>query len=418
MTIDLSGASPSPYTSNETTFSRRSSRTSFSSLPKHSPLTPRQQILRRSTSGASSISISNEEQQMNGMGSLADELGEGWGEDAVEDQSSFLDGLREGSAEPFSPDDRSINVGDMHDFGMGMMAQSPPPPIPDPQPPRSLKNQMLSPLPNGNSYRPLGHRKTDSAYDGSDYGPESENEDLPPTLLRRISDIESLIRISTHTDDVLSENGGVVPRTTKALKDLGAQASIENGATRLITAYTSMSMHRTHKTKELLSQSHSLLFAPQAYGLPSPAQLLEEEVLDDLLHTVDELRDSIPVTSGGPSPLLSLQILVSNTADLVYSLRSLADVLQESKVAVTTAGRKLKSVRDLVADFRLEEELREEGMRYVEKGNWERRLQDREGAKVCRDVVNGFERTCEVWRERLLAGAGGGEAARIQEVAA
>lgn len=360
------------------------------------------------------------------MGSLADELGDGWGEDPLDDQGgSFLDGLQEGTAEPFSSGqghDRSMNLGDMHDFGMGMVVEIPQPPPVESQPSKgSIHRQSLSPQTNGVSHRPVPrHRKTESAYDGSDYGPDSDPEDLPPTLLRRISDVESLIRISTHTDDVLSENGGVVSRTTSALKDLGAQASIENTTTRLITAYTSMSLHRTHKTKELLSQSHSLLFAPQAYGLPSPAQLLEEEVLDDLLHNVDELLDAVPVTTaGGPNPLLSLQILVSNTADLIYSLRSLADVLQESKVAASSAGRRLKSVRELVAEIRLEEELREEGVRWIERGDWENKLQRREGANVCRDVVSGFERTCEVWRERLLAGGTNGvRGGHIQEVAA
>jgi hypothetical protein len=176
-----------------------------------------------------------------------------------------------------------------------------------------------------------------------------------------------------------------------------------------------MATHRSHKTKELLSQSHSLLFAPQmAYGaaVPSWAQLLDEEVLDELLDRVEELMDAIPVAApgAGPSPLLSLQILVSNTAELVYALRSLADVLQEAKVVAAQAGRRLKSVRELVGEIRAEEELREEGVKWIEGGGWEKRLAGREGARVCGEVVSGFERVCEGWRERLVrsADAGGG----------
>lgn len=343
------------------------------------------------------------------MGSLADELGDVWGDEAVYDHGgSFLEGLREGSAEPSSmgqEQEQSMNLGDMHDFGMGMAMLNPPSPVRRHSKKPSESATFSSEI-SGNSKLQSRHRKNESNYDGSDYGPESDTEDLPPSLLRRISDIESLIRISTHTDDVLGENGGIITRTTTALKDLGPQASIENGTTRLITAYTSMSTHRTHKTKELLSQSHSLLFAPQAYGssVPSRAQLLEEEVLDDLLKNVEELMDCIPVAvAGGPNPLLSLQILVPNTAELVYALRSLADVLQESKVAATTAGRRLKSVKELVAEIRMEEELREEGLRWIEKGDWDRRLQQRECGRVCSDVVRGFERVCDDWRERLLA---------------
>jgi hypothetical protein len=340
------------------------------------------------------------------MGSLADELGDVWGDDAMCDHGGSF--LEEGSAEPLSmshEQEQSVDLGDMHGFGMGMAMQSPPSPVRrhSKQP---SKSATLSPEVNAKSNLQPRHRKNESYYDGSDYGPESDTEDLSPGLLRRISDIESLIRISTRTDDVLGENGGIIARTTAALKDLGPQASIENGTTRLITAYTSMSTHRTHKTKELLSQSHSLLFAPQLYGssVPSRAQLLEEGVLDDLLKNVEELIDCIAeAVADGPNPLLSLQILASNTAELVYALRSLTDVLQESKVAAAAAGRRLKTVKELVAEIRMEEELRERGLRWIEKGDWDRRLRQRECGKVCGDVVRGFERVCDDWRERLLA---------------
>jgi hypothetical protein len=359
---------------------------------------------------------------MNGMGSLADELGDVWGEDAIDDQgNSFLERLPESSGEPVSVTqglEQSINLGDMHDFGMGIPVQNPQPSsVGRTHSKKPSTNTLSTPL-NGHTTKPPGHRKTESNYDGSDYGPDSDPEDLPQTLLRRISDIESLTRISAHTDDaVFGENGGIIARTTAGLKNLGPQASIENGTTRLITACTSMSTHRTHKTKDLFSQSHSLLFAPQAYGtaVPSRAQLLGEEVLDDLLSCVEELLDTIPVAvAGGPSPLLSLQILVSSTAELVYALRSLADVLQESKVAAAQAGRRLKSVKELVGEIRAEEELREEAVRWIEKGDWERRLQRRECGRVCGEVVRGFERVCDDWRERLLAaGEQGGWSAEV-----
>jgi hypothetical protein len=333
-----------------------------------------------------------------------------------------MEGLPEGSAEPVSVIqglEQSINMSDMHDFGMGIPVQNLQPPPPGrTHSKKPSKSHAPSPQLNGHPTPPPRHRKTESKYDGSDYGPDSDPEDLPPTLLRRISDIESLTCISAHTDDaIFGENGGIIARTTAGLKDLGPQASIENGTTRLITACTSMSTYRTHKTKDLLSQSHSLLFAPQAYGsaAPSRAQLLGEEVLDDLLSCVEELMDTIPVAvAGGPSPLLSLQILVSNTAELVYALRSLADVLQESKVAAAQAGRRLKSVKELVGEIRTEEALREEGVRWIEKGDWDRRLQGRECGRVCGEVVRGFERVCDDWRERLLAaGEQGGRTAEV-----
>src|SRR5947209_5042827 len=127
-------------------------------------------------------------------------------------------------------------MNDMHDFGFGMTLQSPthpsflqPPYLTSPRKPQSRNSR---------------HQKAESIYDGSDYGPDSDNEDtdVPPILAKRIRDIETVTRMSMNTD-TLSEDGGVIKRTTNALKDLGPQSNIENGVTRLITAYTSMATH-------------------------------------------------------------------------------------------------------------------------------------------------------------------------------
>ena len=340
-------------------------------------------------------------QDDNGVGSLADELGEVWGDETGEEQgSSFLDGLQGGGIEPLSRSqgpDTSINTADTHDFGIGggIAVQSP-----QPQRRRSRKSSqpaLLSPQPNGHSRtKSKAHQRTGStAYDGSDYGSMSDDESssLPPSLLRRISDIESLTRMSTHSDDTLSEHGGIIPRTTLALRDLGPQSSIENNATRLMTAYTSMSTHRTHKTRDLLSATHGL-----------PFSTLTEPDLDDLLTHIDALIACTTIPASRQNPILSLQILISDTTALMHALRSLADSLQESKVAAGAAGRKLKSVREMVGDAVAEEELREESIRIIQMGDWDRRLEGRQVGRHCRDVVSGFERVCEGWRERLLQG--------------
>lgn len=59
-------------------------------------------------------------------------------------------------------------------------------------------------------------------------------------------------------------------------------------------------------------------------------------------------------------------------------------------------------MRELVAEMRREEEGREEGTRWIEKGEWDRRLQEREAGRVCGDVVSGFEAVCGEWRARLF----------------
>lgn len=52
-----------------------------------------------------------------------------------------------------------------------------------------------------------------------------------------------------------------------------------------------------------------------------------------------------------------------------------------------------------------EDESRDEGTRWIEKGEWDRRLREREAGRVCGDVVSGFEAVCGEWRERLFGGA-------------
>ena len=69
------------------------------------------------------------------------------------------------------------------------------------------------------------------------------------------------------------------------------------------------------------------------------------------------------------------------------------------------ATRRLKSAKEIVAEMRREEELREEGERWLTRGNWGERLEKRECAGVCGVVIGGLEKVCNGWRERLLAQA-------------
>lgn len=76
-----------------------------------------------------------------------------------------------------------------------------------------------------------------------------------------------------------------------------------------------------------------------------------------------------------------------------------------SRQTTATATRRLKSAKELVAEMKREEELRDEGERWLSRGNWGERLQNRECAGVCGEVIGGFEEVCNGWRERLLAQA-------------
>ena len=352
--------------------SARSSRNSFHGR-KHSRTA--------SINSAASGGAPNGPQTVGGLGNLADELGHAWDDDEDENGNSLLADLREGeTGEGNLSLQTPYEMNDMHDFGYGVTLHSPLPQ--DGMPLHTTWSNTLEP-----PSRQSGHKRMDSAYDGSDYGPESDYEDqaegLPPLLRKRMREIEKLARDFQHSDDAVSEGGGVVKRTVAALRDLGPpQSNIEYGVTRMVTAYTSMATHRTHKQRDVFAQSHSLLYGNSAMYLP-------EEFIDLLIDEIQSLGSAIPFLPT-QNPLLSLQILASQTSELTQTLQSLTDQLQENRLAANAATRKLKSVKDMVDDMQTEEDLVENSILIIQAQDWDRRLRERQAAKTCREVVQGF----------------------------
>ncbi|KAF2756451.1 hypothetical protein EJ05DRAFT_65214 [Pseudovirgaria hyperparasitica] len=126
----------------------------------------------------------------NGLGSLADELGE-WDsdEDAVEDETQIAS----------EANDSSILGADRTKGDI----------------------QGLKP---GNA-----HRRNESLYDGSDYGDEDDleaDQNMSKGLERQIAEVESLARRGLEENG--SANDGVVSRVTASLRDLGSQAGVES----------------------------------------------------------------------------------------------------------------------------------------------------------------------------------------------
>lgn len=77
-----------------------------------------------------------------------------------------------------------------------------------------------------------------------------------------------------------------------------------------------------------------------------------------------------------------------------------------SRQAHNDAARRLRVAKEQVADWKKESELREQGIRFIDKGDWDRRLQEREAKRACSGVVDGFEEVCGMWRKRLCEGLG------------
>jgi hypothetical protein len=165
----------------------------------------------------------------NGLGNLADELGEIWDDDDEAADEEFGDELEEpqyesseiGTAVAHDGSaglDNAVNVNGVRDSGVAM--QSSP-----------STNHGLSPDAAARSRK---HNRQRSLYDGSDYGSDSDfdNDGISPAMESRMAAIESLARRGMEENGSASDQ--VVHRVTEQLRDLGSQIAIENGATRYV----------------------------------------------------------------------------------------------------------------------------------------------------------------------------------------
>ncbi|KAK2809409.1 hypothetical protein FQN50_003868 [Emmonsiellopsis sp. PD_5] len=330
-----------------------------------------------------------------GLGNLADELADAWDEEG--------EAYTEGNELMQVHEEEEDASASTHNAGSGSDEECS-------QSPSSSRNSLQ--LPKQRSKGTQRHRRIETMYDGSDYGNDSDFEeagDLTPGLEARMAGLENLVRWGMGDN---GPSGQIVDRVIESLRDLGGQSGIENSATRLITAHASLTSHLTHQTRTLQTLTHPLLF--------SPFPILSLDAIDDLIPLIDDMIPNLPFPVPQASlsqqtqqhqqspqrtntdPLLSLRALLSQTSDLTHALRALNDTIHESRQLTSAASRRLKSVRELVAEMRREEEGREEGTRWIEKGEWDRRLQEREAGRVCGDVVSGFEAVCGEWRARLF----------------
>ncbi len=162
----------------------------------------------------------------NGLGNLADELGD-WDEDDEGLEGEFgeeMDIPEEdlqyiGTAvehDGSSGIDSAVNINGVRDSGVAMESSSP---------------SRLDPEAVSKAKKHSRHR---SMYDGSDYGDESdlEMEGISPALESRMAAVESLARRGMEENGSASDQ--VVKRVTEQLRDLGSQIAIENGATRFV----------------------------------------------------------------------------------------------------------------------------------------------------------------------------------------
>ncbi|KAF2000236.1 hypothetical protein P154DRAFT_563515 [Amniculicola lignicola CBS 123094] len=380
---------PSSLDMSNTTPSRRYSMHRRSS--GYSPTTPRSSHGFEHSSPAQNFDGGGDE----GLGNLADELGDFYSEDEEgvdgEDMDDMdlprddMSGLGIAVEHDGSIGGGSQVVNGVRDSGVAMNSSSPP----------GDSKIMLSPQTIRQNTR--RHQRQRSLYDGSDYGDDSDletNEGISRGLELQMAAIESLARRG------LEENGSasdqVVKRVVERLRDLGSQSSIENGATRLKTAHDALTTHLTHQSRTLASLS-SAFSGPRAI-IPDP------ETIDVLLPLIATTLESLPHAS--PDPIFSLNQLTSSTRELLQHLSNVSDSLHMSRQVQANAARRLKVAKEMVGEVGREQELVEQGVRFLERGDWDRRLREREAKRACGEVVDGFEEVCGMWRKRLCEGLG------------
>lgn len=77
-----------------------------------------------------------------------------------------------------------------------------------------------------------------------------------------------------------------------------------------------------------------------------------------------------------------------------------------SRQSTTNATRRLRTSKEQLQEWKRENERSEEGHAFIERGEWDRRLQEREAKRTCADILDGFEDAYGIWRKRLCEGLG------------
>lgn len=132
--------------------------------------------------------------------------------------------------------------------------------------------------------------------------------------------------------------------------------------------------------------------------------LPDPDTIDTLLPLITSTLELLPQSS--PDPIYSLSHLTSSTRELLQHLSNVSDSLHMSRQGHNDAARRLRVVKEQLTEWKRENESKEQGLRFIEKGDWDRRLQEREAKRACSGVVDGFEEVCGMWRKRLCEGLG------------
>ncbi|KAI5820270.1 hypothetical protein BZA77DRAFT_224274, partial [Pyronema omphalodes] len=218
------------------------------------------------------------------------------------------------------------------------------------------------------------------------------------SLEEKLNEIESLalrhrVLLKTEDDDDFPDPqlilhppmGEVISRVTKSLQSLPPQSQLEHASTRLATAYSAVAAHMLRQTRIL----RELGFGITSFSLPR----------EDTELFMTEMMDNVPQPP--LEPLADLRELSQATLSLASQLSFLADSLHMARQSAVIANRKLRAAKEACADWKHETEEVEKARRWIEDGDWDRRLERREAAGICGEVMRGFEGFCKGIEERV-----------------
>jgi hypothetical protein len=166
--------------------------------------------------------------------------------------------------------------------------------------------------------------------------------------------------------------------------------------TRLKTAHDALTTHLIHQSRTLTSLAAS--FSGPRPIIPDP------DAIEELLPLIQSTLELLPHPSA--EPIVALSHLTHSSRDLLQHLATVSDTLHMSKQDTVKASRSLKVSKEQLLDWKRENEKTKEGHEYIEHGDWDRRLKEREAKRACANVLDGFEDVCGQWRKRLCEGLG------------
>ncbi|KAL8714912.1 MAG: hypothetical protein Q9220_001425 [cf. Caloplaca sp. 1 TL-2023] len=336
--------------------------------------------------------------EIDGLGNLADELAEAWDNDDLEAPLSAQKSFHRGVA--------VLSNGDHVHRGRPTFEVHSTKDTNEPEVSRDIPQdcRSLSPPKQYTLSRHRNQASNASDYDGSDYGDEwdlERVEGISASLEHRLAAIESLARRG------IESNGSGVDtlarRMTESLRDLGSQAGVEMGASRLTTAHTAMALNLAHQARLVQTLSHHLI---SPFATPP-----DQEEIDGILSLLASTAHSLPSSELRAAAML--RGLHTSTVELAATLSTLADSLHMIRQTTSLASRKLKAAKEALDEFRTDDEAKNAGIQWVEQGNWDAKLRSRECGTICRDAVDGFRKVCDRWEKTLEEKAAGYQAVEM-----